>query len=64
MPVSVNKLTVNTKVNKEGGADDKGDDKSKGKSGGGGGLSKIEREELIEEVLNRVEELLDYRLRP
>jgi hypothetical protein len=63
MSVSINKLTVNTKVNKKGGKDKDGGGKEKG-GGGGGGLSKMEREEIIEECLNRVEELLDYRLRP
>ncbi|MGH1339391.1 MAG: DUF5908 family protein [Aureispira sp.] len=62
MPVSINKLTVNTKVNKEGGASD-AKDGSKEKSGGGS-MSKIEREELIQDCLDRVEELLDYKLRP
>lgn len=62
MPVSVNKLTVNTKVNKEGGTE--GGEESKGDGGGGGAMSKIEREELIQECMDRVEELLDYKLRP
>lgn len=61
MSVSINKLTVNTKVNKEGGADNK---EGKGEQGGSGKMSKIEREELIQDCLDRVEELLDYKLRP
>lgn len=62
MPVSVNKLTVNTKVSKEGGeAKDSGQEQ---KGGGGGQMSKIDREELIQECIDRVEELLDYRLNP
>ncbi|MFK7796265.1 MAG: DUF5908 family protein [Aureispira sp.] len=61
MPVSVNKLTVNTKVSKEGEAQGSG---QKEKGGGGKGMTKIEREELIQECIDRVEELLDYRLRP
>lgn len=58
MPVSVNKLTVNTQVNKEGG------------EGGGQGqngkqeMSKIEREELIRECLDRVLEYLEYEFHP
>lgn len=62
MPVSVNKLTVNTKVSKEGGEGE--GQNSQPQQSGGGKMSKIEREELIQECLDRVEELLDYRLRP
>lgn len=62
MSVTVEKLTLNTKVNKEGGSE--GEEGKQQKGGGGGGLSKIEREELIQECLDRVEELLEYKLRP
>lgn len=62
MSVTVEKLTLNTKVNKEGGAE--GEEGQQKQGGGGGGLSKIEREELIQECLDRVEELLEYKLRP
>jgi hypothetical protein len=63
MPVSVNKLTVNTKVSKEGG-EGQNSGQAQQSGGGGGGLSKIKREELIQECLDRVEEMLDYRLNP
>lgn len=62
MPVSVNKLTVNTEVNKNGGS---GGDTSGGKSGSGGGkMSKIEREDIIQECIDRVNELIEYRFHP
>lgn len=57
MPVSVNKLTVNTQVNKDGsGGGDKGD----GNKGASGTMNQIEREELIQECLDRVREYLEY----
>lgn len=60
MSVSINKLTVNTKVNKEG-TSNAGQQQAQG---GDGGMSKIEREELIQECIDRVEELIEYKLRP
>ena len=62
MPVSVNKLTINTKVNKDESAQNGKQASQRG--GGGGGISKIQREELIQECVDRVEEMLDYRLNP
>lgn len=63
MPVSVNKLTVNTEVNKQG---EGGQGESGSNSGGKGSgkLSKIEREDLIQECLDRMREYLEYEFRP
>lgn len=55
MPVSVNKLTVNTEVNKDGRGD-----KGNSNKGASGAMNLIEREELIQECLDRVREYLEY----
>lgn len=59
MPVSVNKLTINTQVNKEG-----GEGGGQGQRGSKADLSKLEREELIQECLDRVLEYLEYEFNP
>ena len=59
MAVSINQLTINTKVNKQG-----------GESGGGGapvaskGMSRAEKEVLIRECMARVERMIERKLRP
>jgi len=58
MPISIKQLTINTKVNKQ----DKNQvqaPKSISK-----GLSKMDKEAIIQECLARVKELIDYELRP
>jgi hypothetical protein len=59
MSLSIKKLTFNTKINKENkeGAPSEG-------GGGGGPMPESEKEDLIEECLNRVRDLIDYELRP
>ena len=63
MPVSVNKLTVNTEVNKQGEGSGGGAENGQAK-GGGGKMSKVEREDLIQECMDRVREYLEYEFRP
>lgn len=58
MAVSINQLTINTKVNKQG-----------GESGGGApvtskGMSRAEKEVLIRECMARVEHMIERKLRP
>ena len=60
MSIAIKKLTFNTKVNKENESGAKG----ASSKGGGGPMSNKEKEELIQECLNRVRELIDYELRP
>jgi len=61
MAIAIKKLTFNTKVNKENESGAKG---ASSKGGSGGPMSKIEREELIQECLNRVRDLIEYELKP
>lgn len=60
MSISINKLTFNTKINKK---NEEGTS-SKGYGGGGGAMPKLEKEQLIQECLNRVRDLIEYELRP
>lgn len=57
MPVSINNMTVNTTVNKEGTTEAPAKE-------GGGGVSKAEKEKIIRECLERVKEMLEYELKP
>lgn len=50
-------MTVNTTVNKEGGGDAPA-------QGGGGGMSKADKEKIIRECLERVKEMIEYELKP
>lgn len=59
MPVSIKQMTINTKVNKQGGSEN-----AQKKQGGGGGMSKLDKEALIEECLARVREMIEYELKP
>lgn len=61
MSIAIKKLTFNTKVNKENESGGKG---ASSNGGGGGPMSEKEKEELIQECLDRVRELIDYELRP
>ena len=58
MPVSIKNMTVNTTVNKEGGGD------APAQEGGGGGLTKADKEKIIKECLERVKEMIEYELKP
>lgn len=60
MSISIKKLTFNTKINKK----NKQGSKKNAPAGGGGPMSKVEKEQIIEECLNRVRDLIDYELRP
>lgn len=60
MPVSIKQMTINTKVNKKGGADNA----EKKQGGGGGGMSKLDKEALIEECMARVRAMIEYELKP
>jgi hypothetical protein len=60
MSISIRKLIFNTKVNKK----NKGGDQGASSGGGGGPMPKKEREELIQECLDKVRDLIDYELRP
>lgn len=60
MSISIKKLTFNTKINKKNTQGDQG-----ASSGGGGGpMPKMEKEQLIQECLDRVRDLIEYELRP
>lgn len=59
MPVSIKQMTINTKVNKQGSSEN-----TQNKQGGGGGMSKLDKEALIEECLARVREMIEYELKP
>lgn len=59
MAISIKKLTLNTTVNKQ--------TKQQGTAqatSGGGGLSKMDKEAIIQECLDKVQEFIDYELRP
>lgn len=61
MSISIKKLTFNTKINKE----NNGESNKAAPSGGGGGpMPKLEKEQLIQECLDRVRDMIDYELRP
>lgn len=60
MSISINKLTFNTKINKKG----KDGSKDASSSGGGGPMPKLEKEQLIQECLDRVRDMIEYELRP
>lgn len=59
MSISIKKLTFNTKINKKNQQGNKN-----AAPGGGGPMSKAEKDQIIEECLNRVRDLIDYELRP
>lgn len=59
MSISIKKLTFNTKINKKNKEGGKG-----ASSGGGGPMPKMEKEQLIQECLDRVRDLIEYELRP
>ncbi|CAA6821184.1 MAG: Unknown protein [uncultured Aureispira sp.] len=61
MAIAIKKLTFNTKINKDNQGGTKG---ASSKGGGGGPMSKKEKDELIQECLNKVRDLIDYELRP
>lgn len=59
MAISIKKLTLNTTVNKQ--------TKEEGtapEGAGGGGMTKMDKEAIIQECLSKVQELIDYQLRP
>jgi hypothetical protein len=58
MSISIKQLTINTKVNKQ---DKK---QAKAQKSHAKGLSKMDKEAMIQECLARVKELIDYELRP
>ncbi|BDS13997.1 hypothetical protein [Aureispira anguillae] len=58
MAISIKKLTLNTKVNKH------AKEQSKAQKSFAKGLSKMDRESLIQECLDRVRDLIDHELRP
>lgn len=60
MSISIKKLTFNTKVNKQ----SQGNNNNAPASGGGGPMPKLEKEQLIQECLDRVRDLIEYELRP
>lgn len=59
MAISISKLTLNTTVNKQ-----TKQEGSAQESSGGGGVTKMDKEAIIQECLDKVQELLDYELRP
>ena len=58
MAISIKQLTMNTKVSKQSGNDDKPSDSSSGSD------KKLDKEAIINECMRRVKELIDYELRP
>jgi|VirMetMinimDraft_7_1064189.scaffolds.fasta_scaffold237382_1 hypothetical protein len=60
MSISIKKLIFNTKVNKQ----DEGGGKGASSGGGGGPMPKLEKEQLIQECLDKVRDLIEYELRP
>jgi hypothetical protein len=60
MSISIKKLTFNTKINKK----NKEGGKGASSGGGGGPMPKMEKEQLIQECLDRVRDLIEYELRP
>ncbi len=58
MPVSIKQLTINTKVNKH------GKNQAKAQKKHAKGLSKMDKDAIIQECLSRVKELIEYELRP
>ena len=60
MSISIKKLTFNTKINTK----NKEGNKGASSDGGGGPMSKMEKEQLIQECLDRVRDLIEYELRP
>ena len=59
MSISIKKLIFNTKINKKNGNKD-----APSAGGGGGPMPKLEKEQLIQECLDRVRDLIEYELRP
>ncbi|WP_052593658.1 hypothetical protein [Aureispira sp. CCB-QB1] len=60
MSISIKKLLFNTKINKK----SKGGSKDATEGGGGGAMSKLEKEELIQECLDKVRDMIEYELKP
>jgi transposase len=60
MSISIKKLTFNTKINKK----NKDGTKDAPSGGGGGPMPKLEKEQLIQECLDRVRDMIEYELRP
>lgn len=60
MPVNIKQLTINTKVNKNSNIPE---EKAPSK-GGGGGLSKSDKDAIIAECLAKVKEMIEYELKP
>lgn len=61
MSISIKKLIFNTKVNKK---NKNGANNTSAPSGGGGPMPKLEKEQLIQECLDRVRDMIEYELRP
>jgi hypothetical protein len=59
MPISIKQLVLNTKVSKK-------SDKSEAKPqpAASAGLSKFDKEAIINECLRRVKDMIDYELKP
>ena len=58
MAISIKQLTMNTKVSKQSGGDEKAPETSSGPG------KKLDKEAIINECVRRVKELIDYELRP
>jgi hypothetical protein len=59
MPISIKQLTLNTKVSKE---SNKSEEKPQPTASAG--LSKLDKEVIINECLKRVKDMIDYELNP
>ncbi len=58
MPVSIKQLTINTKVNKQ------QKKQAKAQKSYAKGLSKMDKDAIIEECVRQVRELIEYELKP
>lgn len=58
MSISIKKLTLNTTVKRQ------AKKQAKAQKAYAKGLSKMDKDALIEECLKRVQEMIDYQLRP
>lgn len=58
MPVSIKNLVINTKVNKQ------QKQQAKAQKAYSKGLSKMDKEAIIDECMRRVREMIEYELKP
>jgi hypothetical protein len=62
MGISIKQLILNTKIKKKGGSGG-AENNSKGKADSSS-ISKLEKEEIIQECMQRVAEYIEYELKP